>query len=267
LKKLRQKKLLIIDVIDYPRLVLEHFLTSSGYKVFAARNGIEAVTQISTELPDLILISIRYGDCVGLSALKALKDYFRLRLDLAQRAELPVIILSAAGNSENTHDLMALGVSKVLSKPLNMQDLLNTIESSMQMENEIPRLRQKYKILILDSEVRALQLFVSILADDELYIDTVSSEREFWVKLNAPGDKTDLCIINISSVDGEIMKLLKSIRETSDNTYILTISDGDHEIALDDMKLIGIQRNFTKPIDIQIFRDTVDELLRANTEV
>ncbi|MBM3283047.1 response regulator [Candidatus Gottesmanbacteria bacterium] len=261
--KLRQKKLLIVDEIDYPRLILEHFLVSAGYKVYSAQNELEAINRACSAFPDFILISIRSMDCVGLSALKALKNYFRLRSDLVQTSEPPIIILGSFENIEDIYTLKILGVSEVLLKPLNMQDLLNTIESFIKMDKDFI-LQKNKKILICDSEVRAQQFFKSILEDEILHIETVSNELEFIKKVR--DEEFALCIINLSSLDSEIEDLLKTIKKTANHIYILTISDPNHKLSQDHIEHKEIQGHFTKPINIELFRNKIDNLLNPQTE-
>jgi len=259
---LRKKKLLIVDEIYYPQLVLQHFLMNAGYKVYVAQNSIEAIRCVSDELPDLILISIRSMDCVGISALKTLKNYLKLRSDIVQTADLPIIILSAFGNAESIYSLKTLGVSAILPKPLNMQELLNTIESCIRMDGKTSIIQKDKRILIFDTEVRTQQFFRSILADEMLYIESVSNELELLEKIKNEG--FDLCIINLSSLNSEVTDLPKIITEISDNMYILTVSDPSYEIS--DVEHEKIQEHFIKPINIETFRNKVDSLLNPQIE-
>jgi len=213
-------------------------------------------------LPDLILISIRSMDCVGISALKTLKNYLKLRSDIVQTADLPIIILSAFGNAESIYSLKTLGVSAILPKPLNMQELLNTIESCIRMDGKTSIIQKDKRILIFDTEVRTQQFFRSILADEMLYIESVSNELELLEKIKNEG--FDLCIINLSSLNSEVTDLPKIITEISDNMYILTVSDPSYEIS--DVEHEKIQEHFIKPINIETFRNKVDSLLNPQIE-
>ena len=243
----RQKKLLIIDRIDYPQLVLKHTLASAGYKVATARNSTEAIRHISNELPDLVLLSLRTDDSNGISTLRVLKDYFKLRLDLAQGADPPVIILSALKDSEQMRQIQRLGVSGILFKPINAQELLDSIESSISgKKDDIPQKR----IVILDVEDRSQQFLKSILTDETYGIQTIGSKEGLMDLLGK--DKFDLCIMDLLPLGDAISETLQRIREIDDKIIIVTIGTPSQE---------GDQRHFTKPLNIHEFREEVDKLL------
>ena len=133
----QQKKILIIDEINYTRLALDHALTSAGYKVATAHSSEEAMQHISTELPDIILLSLRTVDPGRASIMATLKDYFKIRLDIAQGAEPPVITLSASRNTKQIHELQSLGVSRILFKPINMHELFDSITSAIANKKKV----------------------------------------------------------------------------------------------------------------------------------
>ncbi|MBD3182237.1 hypothetical protein GF312_08095, partial [Candidatus Poribacteria bacterium] len=101
---LRKHKVLVVDEISYTRLMLDYTLTSAGYKVSTARNNSKAMQSVSNELPDLILYSVGSSDSDNTGPLKVLKDYFRLRKDIAQSAEPPIVILGELKEEESNID-------------------------------------------------------------------------------------------------------------------------------------------------------------------
>lgn len=248
----RQQKLLIIDQVNYPQLVLKHTLSSVGYKVATARDSAEAIRHISAELPDLVLLSLRTDDSDGILTLRALKDYFKLRLDLAQGAGPPVIVLSALRDSEQMHEIQRLDVSRILFKPINVQELLDSIRSSISGKNEdMPQKR----IIILGAEDRSQQFLRSILTDDRYHIETIGSKEGLMELLGK--EKLHLCIMDLLPLGDGISETLKSIKEIDEEMVIVTIGDSSQ----DDPTQLGAQRHFTKPLNIHEFREEVDKLL------
>ena len=248
----RQQKLLIIDQINYPQLVLKHTLACAGYKVATARDSAEAIRHISAELPDLVLLSLRTDDSHGISTLRVLKDYFKLRLDLAQGADPPVIILSALRDSERMREIQRLGVSGVLFKPVNAQELLDSIKSSISGKKEdLPRT----KIMILDSEDRSQQFLKSILTDERYDIETIGSKEGLMELLRR--EKFGLCIMDLLPLGDGISEIIQNIREMDEEMVIVTIG----EPSQDDPTQLGAQRHFTKPLNVHEFREEVDKLL------
>ncbi len=248
----RQQKLLIIDGINYTQLVLKHTLASAGYKVATARNSAEAIHHISNELPDLILLSLRIDDSNGISTLRALKDYFKLRLDLAQGADPPVIILSAFKDSEQVREMQKLGVSGILFRPINAQELLDSIKSSISGEKgDMPQKR----VVIFDFEDRSQQFLKSILTDEKYNIETIGSKEGLMELLGK--EKVDLCIMNLLSLEDGIGEIMQSIRKMDEEMVIVTFGASSQ----DDLTQVDTQRHFTKPLNIHEFREEVDKLL------
>jgi CheY-like chemotaxis protein len=257
----RQSKLLIIDEINYTRLALDLVLSSFGYKVATAHNSGEAMQSICTELPDLILLSLRASDATGVSTRKALKDYFRLRLDIAQGAEPPIIILSAFRDTKQIREIETLGVSKVLFKPINIQELLDGVESVIANKKKVmPRSRKK--IMIFDSETRSQQFIESFLVHDVYDIEAADSEGELLARLKHR--KFDLCIIDLVSLESGAVDVLQRIKAIAEDIPIITIANSADWISQDELKQLGMQMHFIKPLNVDVFRTEVDTLLSVS---
>ncbi len=254
----RRHKILIIDEIAYMRLMLEYALTSSGYKVATARNSSEAMQHISTELPDLILLSLRTADVSGGPILMALKDYFRLRLDIAQGAEPPIIVLSALRDPKQNREMQSLGVSMIIPKPINMQELLESVKLTITNRKQVV-LQARRKIAIFDTETRSQQFLESILIHETYDIEAADSEAEFLARIK--NRKFDLSIIDLASIESDIVGTLESVREMAERMPIVTIATAVDRIPEDKLKEIGIQAHFVKPLNVSAFRSEVDSLL------
>ena len=162
--KPRPQKLLIIDEINYTRLVLSQALSNTGYKVATAQNSGEAMQHIAAELPDVILFSLP-STSSGVSALRALKDYFRLRLDVAQGAEPAIIRLNDYRDAKYVREVKALGVSHSISRPVNIQELFDSVSSVISSSRSVTP-EKRMKIILLDIETRSQKFLESILAHE-----------------------------------------------------------------------------------------------------
>ena len=263
--KLRQQnKILIIDEINYTRLVLECAFTTAKYKVTTAQNSEEAMKFISAELPDIILLSLRTTDSNGVSTMKALKDYFRLRLDVAHGAEPPIIVLSAFRDTVQTREIQSMGVLKLLPKPINMQELMDSVKSSI-TSKETFALQTRKTILIFDAESRSQQFLESALVCDLIYdIETADSDAELLARIKRR--KFDLCTIDLTSIENNIIETLEKIMELTEGKNIVTIATSADQISQNDIKQLGIQAHFMKPLNINDFRIEIDMLLETQVE-
>ena len=254
----RPQKLLIIDEMNYTRLILSQALTNNGYKVATTPNSGEAMQQIAAELPDVILFSLP-STSSGVSALRKLKDYFRLRLDLAQGAEPAIIMLSDFRDTGQIREIQTLGISHTFPKPVNIQELLELVNSVISSSrNTIPE--QRMMTMILDVEVRSQQFLESVLAHEMYDFEFADSEAEFLARIKNGG--YDLSIIDLVSLESEMPAALKSIVETAEGMPIMTIATSADQISEDELKQFGIYVHFIKPIQVDIFRTEVDALLQ-----
>ena len=259
----RQQKILVIDEANYTRLILDQILTGSGYKVAVTQDNGEAMQYISSELPDVILLSLCSNDATGVSTLRVLKDYFRLRMDIAQGAEPVIIILSNLKDTRQNREIQSVGVANVLFKPLSMQELLDTLKEVMENKKQII-VRERQKIILLDSETRSQQFLQSILAYDTYDIESSDSEAEFLARIKHR--RFDLSVIDLASLEDGIIETLKTIKGIAEEMPIVTIATSADRISHDDLKEIGVQVHFIKPLNIDVFRTEVDALLRARPE-
>jgi DNA-binding NtrC family response regulator len=252
----RPQKLLIIDEINYTRLVLSQALTNNGYKVNTAQNSSEAMQHIAVELPNVIIISLRSTDS-GASTLRNLKDYFRLRLDVAQGAEPPIIVISQR-DAKQLREVQALGISQSISTPINIQELFDSV-ISVSNSDRIVNTEKRMKIILLDGEVRSQRFLKSILTYDLYEIEAAESEHEFLAKVG--NRKYDLSIMDLTSFKSEISGVLKNTMEVAEGMPVITIATSGDQISQDELKQFGVHMHFIKPLDVEIFRIEVDELL------
>lgn len=260
--KSRPQKLLVIDEINYTRFVLSQVLSSKGYKVGTAQNSGEAMQSITAELPDVILLSLRATDS-AVSALRNLKDYFRLRLDVAQGAEPAIIILSDLRDTRQAREVMSLGISHSLARPVNIQELFNSV-SSVISSNKTVSPEKRMNIIFIDSETRSQQFLESILTHEIYDIEAANSEAEFLESVKVKG--YDLSIIVLSSFEGEMPEILENIGKIAKEMPVITIATSADQVSQDELKELGVHAHFIKPLHTDLFRAEVDALLQTSEE-
>ena len=116
-----RKKILIVD--DEADLVelLKTELEASGYDVIAALDGEQGVQKALLEKPDLLILDIMMPKMDGYEVLSQLRNNARTK-------HLPVIILSAKGETYSILDLQNLGATDYLIKPFESEEFLETIQ-------------------------------------------------------------------------------------------------------------------------------------------
>ncbi len=100
---------------------LAELLSGEGYRVLQAADGREALALLSAEAEpaDAILLDLKMPGCGGLEALELLAADARLR-------EIPVIVITAFGGSEQTIAAMKAGAHDYITKPFDPDEVLRT---------------------------------------------------------------------------------------------------------------------------------------------
>ena len=111
--------LLAEDNAENIALMLD-YLVSKDYRLVVARNGIEAVDQAFTIMPDLILMDIQMPDLDGLEAIRQIRGDPRT-------AKTPIIALTALAMNGDRERCLKAGASDYLSKPVILRNLIDRI--------------------------------------------------------------------------------------------------------------------------------------------
>jgi len=123
------KKFKILVVEDEEKLLnlLKKKLVRSGFEVIVAQDGEEALERAEADKPDLILLDLFLPKLDGFEVL------FRLRQNYSQR-ELPVMVLTNYGNSDNVSRVLDLGVEIFLIKAnYSLDEVVDKIKSVLKI--------------------------------------------------------------------------------------------------------------------------------------
>lgn len=124
-----KKKILIVDDEQDVRIFLKYNLEKSGYDVLTATDGKDALKQIQSNEPDLIISDIMMPELNGLSMMKVMQQQ-----DINH---IPIIFLTAS--SDELHYISALlaGCYDFLNKPISLTLLMQKINEVFYERKEI----------------------------------------------------------------------------------------------------------------------------------
>lgn len=129
-----------ILIVDDDRLILTGLadgLQERGYVVYKAATGEEAVALANTAQPDLVLMDICLPGITGIEAARRIQE----------KANVPVIFLSATDDEEVVRVAIALGSISYLVKPITITQLVPAIENALARSRDINKLRSSEKHL------------------------------------------------------------------------------------------------------------------------
>jgi two-component system cell cycle response regulator len=114
---LNKQKILIVEDNPDGREMTVLYVKSSGYDVFEATNGPEALDQARAVHPDLILMDLALPKMPGHEVMA------RLKTDPSTR-EIPVIVITALPQGDTSvESAIAAGAAEVLYKPFTFKAL------------------------------------------------------------------------------------------------------------------------------------------------
>jgi DNA-binding response OmpR family regulator len=113
-------RVLVVD--DEPQVVwvLQLALDAEGYEVLTARNGVEAMAQISEGHPEMMVLDVMMPRMDGWSVMRELR-----KLPAADRPRVVMVTALASGKDRATAE--ALGVDVYMPKPFDVDALLGVL--------------------------------------------------------------------------------------------------------------------------------------------
>ena len=119
-KNVTNKKILIVDDDPYILMSLDFLMKKNKFEVFVARNGNEALEQIKTNQPDLILLDIMMPDVDGYEICIKVKSDNKTKVII-------IVFMSAKTRDTDIQKGLDLGAALYITKPFSTRDLLEKV--------------------------------------------------------------------------------------------------------------------------------------------
>lgn len=120
------KKILVVDDEEDIVELITFQLERDGYDVVCANDGIEAVSKINKENPDLVILDIMMPRMSGL-------DVVQLIRGKKDKHSLPIIIVSAKSTEDDIVKGLDLGADDYLTKPFSLKVLSAKVKAVLRM--------------------------------------------------------------------------------------------------------------------------------------
>jgi len=114
------KRILLVEDDFMNMRLAQHILEVEGYTVFKAATAREALEQIESTLPDLILIDVQLPDMNGMTVVRVLRENTKTR-------GTAILALTACAMKGDRERILQMGCDGYISKPINVQDFINTL--------------------------------------------------------------------------------------------------------------------------------------------
>ncbi len=127
--------LLVVDDNPENRDMLARRLRRRGYDVAEAENGLQALELAAGREFDVVLLDVMMPVMDGLETLRRLRQTRSV-------AELPVIMTTAKGESEDVVEALTLGANDYVTKPINLPVALARIETQLSLRRAVQEIRR-----------------------------------------------------------------------------------------------------------------------------
>ncbi|MGH8194010.1 MAG: Hpt domain-containing protein [Woeseiaceae bacterium] len=116
---------LVVDDSITVRRVMERFLQRNGMRVVTAKDGLDAISALSENKPDVILLDIEMPRMDGYEFATHVRNDERV-------AEVPIIMITSRAGDKHRARAIEIGVNDYLSKPYQDSQLLEAIQKILE---------------------------------------------------------------------------------------------------------------------------------------
>ena len=118
--------ILVVDDEDTIREVVRNYLEREGYTVREAADGHEALDALSDDPPDLIVLDLMLPGVDGLTITRHVR----------QRHGVPIVMLTARGETRDRITGLDLGADDYIAKPFSPQELVSRVKAVLRRTSE-----------------------------------------------------------------------------------------------------------------------------------
>ena len=160
-------KILIVEDEAAIRRVLVKILSeeNDSYQVDEAEDGIAGLEKIKNNAYDLVLCSIKMAKMDGVEVLEEVKKI---------KPEIPMVMISGHGDMETAIQTMRLGAFDYISKPPDLNRLLNTVRNALDkkqlvVENKIlkKKVSKNYEMIGDSESINHIKVMIDKVAPTE----------------------------------------------------------------------------------------------------
>ena len=225
--------LLIEDNKDIQKLNKETLERRGAYTVHIAMNLADARKQIAEQIPDLIVLDIMLPDGSGLDFVREL----RTENKDGNVKDIPVLLLTALGESDDVVKGLNSGGDDYLSKPYNNDVFLARIESLLRRTSRVPKALTRgpltldiiagrafiddRDLLLTQKEFAVLLL---LMQNEGQVLSALTIYRDVWKQRTSEGSFPDINTnIDTNTLKATISNIRKKIEPSG---YAISVSRG-----------------------------------------
>ncbi|WP_223552100.1 sigma-54 dependent transcriptional regulator [Aestuariivivens sp. NBU2969] len=205
-------KILVIEDEAAIRRVLVKILSEENntYLVEEAEDGLSGIEKIKNEDYDLVLCDIKMPKMDGVEVLEATKKI---------KPEIPIVMISGHGDLDTAVNTMRLGAFDYISKPPDLNRLLNTVRNALDkkelvVENKIlkKKVSQKYEMIGESNAISKIKDMIDKVAPTDARVlitgpnGTGKELVAHWLHEKSERSRGALIEVNCAAIPSELIE-------------------------------------------------------------
>ena len=206
------KKILIIEDEAAIRRVLKKIISeeNEGYEVAEASDGLGGLEMILKNDYDLVLCDIKMPKMDGVEVLEKVKKV---------KPEIPIVMISGHGDLDTAVNTMRLGAFDYISKPPDLNRLLNTVRNALDKKElivENKRLKKKvsknYEMIGESPEIAHIKEIIEKVATTDARVlitgpnGTGKELVAHWLHEKSDRSKAPMIEVNCAAIPSELIE-------------------------------------------------------------
>src|SRR3954471_10308314 len=135
-------QILVVEDEPLSQDMLVRRLSSRGMRVATVSDGAQCLEWLSANVPDLMLLDVQMPQMGGLEVLKRVREHFT-------HDALPVILVTALGESEDVVRGLEAGANDYVIKPVNLPVLLARMQVCLRIKYDVSLLMEAERQRVL----------------------------------------------------------------------------------------------------------------------
>jgi DNA-binding response OmpR family regulator len=117
-------KALVLEDEEAVQALLRKQLTSQGFEVTLAADGLDGLMKLESMRPDIIICDVMMPNLDGMAFVKAIKNH-------STTQKIPVIFLTAKTDPRSMIDGINVGARFYVTKPFALDDLMSKVQRAL----------------------------------------------------------------------------------------------------------------------------------------
>lgn len=132
----KKSRILVVDDEPINIFFMQGILSQEGFEVSTAKNGSEALSEVTKSLPDVVLLDVMMPGMSGIEVLEKI-------IENPETCHIPVIMVTAKAEAEDVQLALGKGAIEYIKKPVNEMEMLARLRTVIRLKHQEDRLREQ----------------------------------------------------------------------------------------------------------------------------